>query len=114
MSGELTWEEVSRRSGLPLEKLLQAEKGSISKRQRRVGEFDWTLLRRGASLNGPTDVALTFVDYLSAKNREARRFEQLSEETIRFIEEVEQVAAAPVSLVSTRFHHRCIIDRRAW
>ena len=30
----------------------------------------------------------SFVDYLSIKNREARRFEQLTPETIRFIEEV--------------------------
>lgn len=40
--------------------------------------------------------------------------EQLTEETIRFIEEIERVAAAPVSLISTRFHTRSIIDRRAW
>jgi adenylosuccinate synthase len=77
-------------------------------------EFDWELLRRAASLNGPTDVALTFSDYLSVKNRDARRFEQLSEETIRFIEEIERVAGAPVSLISTRFHSRRIIDRRSW
>ena len=85
-----------------------------ARRQRKVGEFDWQLLRRAASLNAPTDVALTFVDYLDIKNREARRFEQLDDATIRFVEEVERVAAAPVSLVSTRFHARGIIDRRAW
>jgi hypothetical protein len=31
-----------------------------------------------------------------------------------FIEEVEKVGAAPVSLIATRFHSRAIIDRRAW
>jgi adenylosuccinate synthase len=111
---ELDWKEISKRSGISFEALEKAEKTSTTKRQRRVAEFDWTLLRRGASLNGPTDIALTFVDYLTTKNRDARRFEQLSADTIRFIEEVERVAGAPVSLVSTRFHHRCIIDRRAW
>ena len=35
-------------------------------------------------------------------------------ETIRFVEEVERVASAPVSLIATRFHSRSIIDRRAW
>lgn len=114
MGMELSWDDISRRSGIPAEELERTEKTSTTKRRRRVAEFDWTLLRRAASLNGPTDIALTFVDYLSIKNRDARRFEQLTEETIRFIEEVERVAAAPVSLIATRFHVRSIIDRRAW
>ena len=77
-------------------------------------EFDWMLLRRAASLNGPTDIAITFVDYISIKNREARRFEQLTPETLHFLEEVERIAAAPVTLITTRFHSRSIIDRRTW
>jgi adenylosuccinate synthase len=79
-----------------------------------VSEFDWTLLRKAASLNGPTDIALTFADYIAIKNRKARRFEQLTESTLRFIEEIEQVTSAPVSLITTRFDARSIIDRRAW
>lgn len=114
MSQELSWSEISRRSNVPLSELRRTEKTSTTDRKRRVAEFDWELLRRAASLNGPTDVALTFSDYVSVKNRDARRFEQLSEETIRFIEEIERVAGAPVSLISTRFHSRSIIDRRSW
>jgi adenylosuccinate synthase len=114
MSRELTWKEISRRSGIPLPELRRAERTSTTHRRRRVAEFDWALLRKAASLNGPTDVALTFVDYLSIRNREARRFEQLEPQTIRFMQEVERVAGAPVSLISTRFHFRSFIDRRAW
>ncbi len=91
-----------------------SRKGSVSKKRRRVGEFDWELLRRAAKINGATDIALTFVDYLDIKNRNARRFDQLRPDTIRFIEEVERVAGAPVSLISTRFHVRSVIDRRSW
>jgi adenylosuccinate synthase len=111
---ELTWKEIAYRSGIPITELRRAEKTSTTGRKRRVAEFDWALLRRAASLNGPTDIALTFVDYLSILNRRARRFEQLQRESIRFIEEVERVASAPVSLIATRFHFRSIIDRRAW
>ena len=114
MGHELTWEEVAQRSGQSAEELRARERTSTTNRQRRVAEFSWALLRRSAALNGPTDVALTFADYLSALNVGARRFEQLTSETIHFIEEVERVAAAPVSLISTRFHYRSIIDRRAW
>jgi adenylosuccinate synthase len=114
MSRNLTWREISRRSGVSEAELRRTERTSTTHRKRRVGEFDWNLFRRAVSLNGPTDIALTFADYISVKNREASRFEQLTEETIQFIEELERVSSAPVSLVSTRFESRSIIDRRAW
>jgi len=114
LTRELTWKDVSDRSGVNLKILESAELTSTTKKKRRVGEFDWVQLRRAALLNGPTDIALTFVDYIDAKNQKARRFEQLSDSTIQFIEEVEDVTAAPVSLISTRFDFRSIIDRRNW
>jgi adenylosuccinate synthase len=114
MTNELTLKDIHRRSGIPLEELEKTERTSTTNRERRIAEFDWSLLRKASSLNGPTDIALTFVDYLSIKNRAARRFEQLSEPTIHFIEEIERVASAPVSLIATRFNFRSIIDRRNW
>jgi adenylosuccinate synthase len=111
---ELTWRVVAERSGVPEEELIKSEKTTTTKRDRRVGEFEWTTLRKSASLNTPTDIALTFVDYIRIENRKARRFEQLTAETIYFIEEIEKVGGAPVSLISTRFHDRSIIDRRRW
>lgn len=113
-SQEISWAIVSRRSKVPLSQFTRREKTSTTNRKRRVGEFDWVLLRKAAALNGPTDVAITFADYLSKSNVEARRYEQLTPETIGFIEEVERVAAAPVSLISTRFDFRSVIDRRTW
>ncbi len=114
MSLEIDWQEVSRRSGVTVADLENSERTSTTNRRRRVGEFDWKLFRRAVSLNGPTDIALTFADYISIKNRGARRFEQLTIETIRLVEELERVAAAHVSLITTRFHPRSIIDRRDW
>jgi len=114
MSQEISYEEVGTRSGIPVEELKSTEKGSVSNKQRRIGEFDWQLLRRAAELNSATDIALTFTDYLDVKNRGARRYEQLTPATIRFIEEIERVAGIPVSLITTRFDVRGIIDRRRW
>lgn len=114
MSQEISLKEISRRSGIPLKELNKTERTSTTNRERRIAEFDWTLIRKAASLNAPTDIALSFVDYIKSVNKDARRFEQLTEDTIRFIEEVERVTTAPVSLISTRFHSRSIIDRRAW
>lgn len=114
MRHELDWEDISKTSGIPADELRANERTSTTNRQRRVAGFDWVLLRKSAALNAPTDVAITFADYLDPANADARRYEQLSLETIRFIEEVERVAAAPVSLISTRFNFRSIIDRRTW
>jgi hypothetical protein len=44
-------------------------------------------------------VALSFADYFTVENRKARRFAQLSSETIHFIAELERVTSAPVSLI---------------
>jgi adenylosuccinate synthase len=114
MAQEISLEEISKRSGIPLNELKETERTTTTNRERRVAEFDWSLLRKSVTLNCPTDLALTFADYLTIKNRNSRRFEQLDEATIRFINEIERVASAPVSLISTRFDYRSIIDRRKW
>jgi adenylosuccinate synthase len=114
LSQEIGWDIVAAQSGISVEILEAKEVTSTTGRRRRVASFDWVQLRRAASLNGPTDIALTFVDYLDPVNKDARRFEQLSSSTIHFIEEVENVAGAPVSLISTRFGFRSILDRRSW
>ena len=90
------------------------EKSSVSKKDRRLAEFSWNLFRLACEFNTPTDIALTFADYVSYKNQKARRYDQLTPETTKFIDEMERCAGVPVSLISTRFHHRAVIDRRNW
>jgi len=41
MSQEITYEQVAARSGIAVEELRVTEKGSVSHKQRRIGEFDW-------------------------------------------------------------------------
>lgn len=110
----VSYEELARRSGIPISQLIDTEKTTTTKKQRRLAEFDWKQLHQSALLNGPTDIALTFVDYLDVRNREAYRFDQLTLETLRFIEEVERVSGVQVSLISTNFHWRNVVDRRSW
>lgn len=114
LSQEITFGEIERRTGRDPGALVRAEVGSTTGRKRRVGEFDWDMVRRAAFLNGATDVALTFADYLSAANERAHRFEQLTPETISMVEEVERVTEAQVSLIATGPGMRGIIDRREW
>lgn len=119
---ETTFQEIAERAGLEADVLRKNEITSTTKRDRRVGWFEWDQFREACLINTPTDIVLTFSDYLDSGNANARRFEQLSMGTIRFIEELEQVSNAPVSLVTTRFPRteeerrdkRSIIDRRHW
>jgi adenylosuccinate synthase len=115
MGQEIDFHTISQRSGLSSEELVGKEVGSVSGTARRVAEFDWELLRKSAALNGTTDIALTFVDYVDAVNRQAYRFEQLTPATRELVEEIQLVAGCPVSMLSTNFGHgRGLIDRRAW
>ena len=113
-SKEIEWETVAERSRIPVEELHGHEVGSVSGKRRRVGEFDWQMLRRACHLNSPTDVALTFADYLDKANGEAIRFDQLTPETIKFVEDIEMVAGVPCSLIGNGFDYKCVIDRRRW
>jgi adenylosuccinate synthase len=114
MDFEVDMDEIHHRSGIPLDALKRAERTTTTNKERRIAEFDWEQFKDSVQLNGPTDIALTFVDYFGISNRQAFRFEQLSDETIRFVEEVERVSGRPVSMLSTDFNWRNVIDRRSW
>jgi adenylosuccinate synthase len=119
---ETDFDTVALKAGLDATTLKKNEVTSTTKRDRRVGWFEWEQFRDACAINAPTDVVLTFADYISSENVRARRFEQLTKRTIDFIEEIERVANAPVSLIATRFprteaerlDRRSIIDRRSW
>ena len=61
----LSYQQLSKRSGIPEEELKKIEKTTTTGKQRRLAEFDWEQLRRSTLLNGPTDIALTFADYIN-------------------------------------------------
>lgn len=116
-----TFDEIAQFADLEADVLNAAEKTSTTNRNRKVGWFEWDQFRKACALNAPTDIVLTFADYLKATNRNARRFEQLHSDTIKFVEELERVSQAPVSLINTRFTRdpdpsdlRSLIDRRNW
>src|SRR5690606_17934080 len=88
LAKETSLEEISQRSGIPLAELQQREITSTTKRPRRIAEFDWDQFDRAIRLNMPTDMALTFVDYLSVRNR-GKPYEKLSASTKRFIDKIQ-------------------------
>lgn len=111
MGRNLTLADVSARSGIPLEEFRKVEKGTISGIERRVAEFDWAQIRRSAELNGATDIAVTFTDYLGVENRKATTFDELNEVARNFIERLERVAGTAVTLISKEFALDGVIER---
>lgn len=111
---DISWKEVSRRSKIPESELVKKEMTTATNRHRRVAEFNWALFRKACELNTATDVAFTFSDYIHVNNRDARQFDQLTEETRKFIEKMERCSGVPVSLIATNFDFRAIVDRRKW
>jgi adenylosuccinate synthase len=111
---DITWDEVAKRSGKDAKDLKKKEITTTTKRDRRVAEFSWQMFRRACELNSPTDIALTFTDYISVENEKARRYDQLTTETRQLIEEIERSSGVKVSLIGTCFDYRAIIDRRNW
>jgi adenylosuccinate synthase len=114
LSNEITFDIIAKRSGNNADELTKAEITTTTKKNRRVAEFSWSLFRKACELNSPTDIALTFTDYFSHLNKQARRYDQLTPDTRQFIEELETCSGVKVSLISTCFDYRAIIDRRNW
>lgn len=59
MKNETTWEEISKKLGREV-----SEKTTVTKKVRRVAEFDDDLFQQSCLLNDPTEIALTFADYV--------------------------------------------------
>ena len=113
-SNEISMEIIAERSGKNAEELKAKEKTTTTKRDRRIAEFSWSMFRKACELNSPTDIALTFADYISIENEKARRFENLTPQTQSFISEIERCSGVSVSLIGTTFDYRAVVDRRNW
>lgn len=114
VSNEISMQTIADRSGKDVNELITREKTTTTKKDRRIAEFSWELFRRACELNSPTDIALTFSDYISIKNEGVRHYDNLTSDTRRFIEELESCSGVKVSLIGTTFDYRAVIDRRNW
>lgn len=96
MQQELSWEEVSRRVGKPV-----TEKTTVTKKTRRVAEWDERLIHQACILNAPTSLAISFIDYLSPEDEAKTVPTELSEKAWSFIEYVSSMCNTPVLMVGT-------------
>lgn len=103
MQGELSWDEMSRRVGAPV-----LERTTVTKKVRRIAEWDENLFRRAVMLNRPTSVVLTFGDYLDPKFKNATdkmpdrpNVDRVHTNLGRFIDYLERAFNVRISAVGT-------------
>ena len=85
MRNEITWDELSTRIG----KDITPEKTTVTHKVRRIAEWDDELFAKSCMLNAPTEIALTFADYIdrSISNVTDKSLLEGSEKFKKFIED---------------------------
>jgi adenylosuccinate synthase len=109
LPNEISWGDLSRESGYPFP---VEEYGAVTGRLRRVARFDASIVRRAATVNRPTQIALTGADYLDYANSNARAFDDLTAPTKDFITNLEGSLDLQVTLIGTGPDLTNIVDRR--
>jgi adenylosuccinate synthase len=109
LAGEIAWEHLRKRSGYPHE---LAEYTSVTKRLRRVGEFDWPLVERAVMINRPSGLVLHGADYLTYSDLGKTSWNDLSAQTKAFVLELERRLGVQVKFVFTGPEAEHIVDRR--
>lgn len=96
LANETTWEMMSRRLCHEV-----SERTTVTKKIRRIAFWDDGIANQCRVLHGPTDIALTFIDYINPTDAGVDNYEALSQETKEFIAHVETVMQAPVTFIGT-------------
>jgi len=109
LPNEINWHDVQKLSGYPYQ---ICEYTSVTKRLRRVGRFDWEIVKRAAAINRPTQIALMGVDYLDYANKGVKKSIHLTSTAKALIRQLEQELNAPVTLIGTGPDGTELIDRR--
>lgn len=96
LENETDWETLSAELGRKVE-----ERTTVTKKVRRVGKWDEKLILQAVMLNAPTEIALTFLDYLDPTDEGKTDYDQLSDKSRSFIQYVELMTRTKVTLIGT-------------
>lgn len=98
MKNEIDWGVISRRMGRPME-----EKTTVTKKVRRIAEWDDDLIHSAIRLNAPTSFAITFLDYLDPRVEGIdSKFALMQSEVVRdFLNQFYDTFRVPISIVGT-------------
>lgn len=99
-SNEISWEQIRALSGAPETK---PEFTSVTKRLRRVAEFDMAAVKIACRYNRPTSLAVMGLDRLDYEVTGATDTAELTTTTRQFLDTVTKETGVPVEFVGTGF-----------
>ena len=98
LKDEMTWTEFCDRSG---EEVPQ-EYTTVTKLPRRIGAWDHDIMVAACEVCAPTEVVLTFADYLSPGDKNVSKYDKLSDVTKKFVLYMES-CFGPVTRIGTGY-----------
>ena len=96
-SKEITWKKVAKRAGT---KKFICEHTTVTGNVRRVATFSWEDFLKACKVNRPTEIALTFADYLDWRCHEKYDISR-SNNILKFVGDLEERSGVPVTLIKT-------------
>lgn len=98
LAHETSWQTVTGLARSPRDLL---EYSSVTKRPRRVGEFDGAIVQRAIMVNNPSTIVLNHVDYVDWSVHGSSGETLLPRTIVEFVERVEREIQRSVDLIGT-------------
>jgi len=89
------------------------EFGTVTHRQRRIGEWDGEMARYSAMVNGCTQAAITGIDRVDRDCFGITEYDRLTKKAREFLSQAEEDIGCPITLISTGPDISQIVDIRS-
>ena len=103
---EISFEEIARRAGTTDD---LSEYTTVTKRKRRIFELDLQRIARMVQVTRPTDIALTFADYIDASIKDKTSVNDIDIKVYEFLNAIRQATGTVVSMIKTGAKESSII-----
>lgn len=97
---EIDWETLMERTGGYIK---VPERTTVTKKIRRIAEWDEADVARTISETNPTEIALTFLDYVFPEVANMTDWTQLPNNVMRWLDQTQKEIGVPIRWISTGF-----------
>lgn len=97
---EINWDTLMQRTNGYIK---VPERTTVTKKIRRIAEWDWGDALRTVAETSPTEIALTFLDYVYPEVANSTHWEQLPPYVMAYLNDMQEKLNTPIRWVSTGF-----------
>ncbi len=101
---ETDWKTIAKNANMgevETARLLEREHTTVTKRLRRVAEFDMELAAEACRINGATDIFLSFVEYWDWRAYKVQSINDIPDRIMSIVDELERKTGVAVSALGT-------------